>query len=201
MQESFNTLECSSQILCKSATWTWNIKDEKIFFSDGWKKMLGFSTNEITSNISEWTERLHPQDKFKTVKILASLTKDSNSYFDIYYRIKNKADSFCWMNCYGSATEFDDEGKALIISGIQQDVDELKTSEEYFKEINLRFSTLAENFGGAILLENEERKIFLSISNFVISLTSQFRLNNYLVVIAVTPQKTANIFLRIQKNL
>ena len=166
MQESFNTLECSSQILCKSATWTWNIKDEKIFFSDGWKKMLGFSTNEITSNISEWTERLHPQDKFKTVKILASLTKDSNSYFDIYYRIKNKADSFCWMNCYGSATEFDDEGKALIISGIQQDVDELKTSEEYFKEINLRFSTLAENFGGAILLENEERKIFFINQQF-----------------------------------
>lgn len=72
------------------------------------------------------------------------------------------------MNCYGSAAEFDDDGNALIVNGIQQDVDELKTSEEYYSEVNLRFGTLAENFGGGILLENEERRIFLSINNSVI---------------------------------
>jgi hypothetical protein len=88
------------------------------------------------------------------------------------------------MNCYGSATEFDDEQTALIITGIQQDVDELKTSEEYYKEVNLRFrGKLAENFGGGILLKMKNEKYFLSISNFVISLTSRSSGNNYLEVI------------------
>jgi PAS domain-containing protein len=85
-------LECSSLVLCKSGNWKWNIKDEKISLSDGWKKMLGFTSEEINFNhISEWIEDLHPHDKFKTLKILTSLKKDANSYFDFYYRIKNKS--------------------------------------------------------------------------------------------------------------
>jgi len=96
-----------------------------------------FFSDDIKNNIPEWIERLHPSDKFKTIKILTSLKKDINAHFDFYYRIKNKSGSYCWMNCYGTAIEFDEFNKATVISGVQQDVDELKTSEEYYREVNL----------------------------------------------------------------
>lgn len=160
MKETINTLDCPNKIPCKSAAWTWNVTDETVSFSENWKKMLGYSENEIGTSISEWIDRLHTQDRFKVVKYLTSLRKDQNIHFDFYYRIKNKSGFYCWMNCYGSAIDFNDDNLPKTIVGIQQDVDELKTSEEYFKEINLRFGALSENFGGGILLENEERKIF-----------------------------------------
>jgi len=166
MHETKSIIECSSLVLCKSGSWKWNIKEETISLSDGWKRMLGFTSEEIKDHISEWIERLHPNDKFKTLKILTSLKKDANQHFDFYYRIKNKSGSYCWMNCYGSATEFDDNNTATIITGVQQDVDDLKTSEEYYREVNLRLGKLSENFGGGILLENEERKIFFINQQF-----------------------------------
>ena len=166
MIENLTPIDCDSSVVFKSGYWKWDIKDEKIQLSNNWKKMLGFDSEEVSGTVQEWIERLHPTDKFRTLKILTSLKKGSNEYFDFYYRIKNKSNVYCWMNCYGSAIEFDEDGNALSITGIQQDVDELKTSEEYYSEVNLRFGTLAENFGGGILLENEERKIFFINQQF-----------------------------------
>ena len=166
MKDNIKTVECSTKFSCKSAEWTWNTKSEIVTYSDNWKRMLGFDVHEIGTSISEWIDRLHPQDRFKTVKYLTSLKKDLNNNFDFFYRIKNKTGMYCWMNCYGAAIEFNDDNSPKIIVGIQQDVDELKTSEEYFKEVNLRFGALAENFGGGILLENEERRIFFINQQF-----------------------------------
>jgi len=166
MKDNINITECTTNLNCKSAAWTWNVTSETVTYSENWKKMLGFNANELSSSINEWIERLHPQDKFKTIKYLTSLKKDQNVHFDFYYRIRNKAGLYCWMNCYGSAIEFNEDNSVKLIVGIQQDVDELKTSEEYFKEVNLRFAALSENFGGGILLENEERRIFFINQQF-----------------------------------
>jgi PAS domain S-box-containing protein len=158
--------ECPSEELCKSGAWTWNITENTFSVSNNWKKMLGYSVDEISILDNEWIEKLHPDDKFKTSKILNSLNKNIITHFDFYYRIKNKYGLYCWMNCYGSAINFDKENNATVIQGVQQDVDDLKVSEEYFREVNLRFSVLAENFGGGILLENQERKIFFINQQF-----------------------------------
>lgn len=37
--------------------------------------MLGFNSEEVSGSIHEWIERLHPADKFRTLKILTSLKK------------------------------------------------------------------------------------------------------------------------------
>jgi CHASE1-domain containing sensor protein len=39
--------------------WDWNLITNKVFFSDQWKKMLGFTTEEIVANIKEWKKRVH----------------------------------------------------------------------------------------------------------------------------------------------
>lgn len=166
MIESPIKVDCPIEMPCKSANWTWEVSTGIITFSDNWKKMLGYKPEEIGSSISEWIDRIHPQERFLTLKFLTSLRKNLNIYFDFYYRIKNKSNHFCWKNCYGYASEFNDDNTPKIITGIQQDVDELKTSEEYFKEVNLRFGALTENYGGGILLENEDRKIFFINQQF-----------------------------------
>lgn len=147
------------QGLCKSGSWIWNIKDNTVNYSDEWKISLGFEREELSNNISEWIERIHPKDRFESLKILTGLNKNGKTHFDFYYRIKTKSGVYCWMNCYGTALEFDENDKASLLWGIQQDVDDLKTSEEYYRRINLGLEKLSENFGGGILFESEDRKI------------------------------------------
>ena len=61
MHETKSIIECSSLVLCKSGSWKWNIKEETISLSDGWKRMLGFTSEEIKDHISEWIERVKPE--------------------------------------------------------------------------------------------------------------------------------------------
>ena len=45
--------------------WDWNLITNEVFFSEQWKKMFGFSDNEISGSIKEWDKRVHPDDKEK----------------------------------------------------------------------------------------------------------------------------------------
>ena len=42
--------------------WDWNLKTNKIFYSERWKTMLGYEDWEIANNHDEWTKRVHPED-------------------------------------------------------------------------------------------------------------------------------------------
>ena len=43
-------------------TWDWNVKTNEVFFSTRWKEMLGYSDEEISNNLDEWSSRVHPDD-------------------------------------------------------------------------------------------------------------------------------------------
>ena len=42
--------------------WDWNILTNETYFSDAWKKTLGFNIDEISKHVDEWTKRVHPED-------------------------------------------------------------------------------------------------------------------------------------------
>ena len=42
--------------------WDWDLKTNKILYSDRWKEMLGFNDDEISDTADEWLSRVHPED-------------------------------------------------------------------------------------------------------------------------------------------
>jgi PAS domain S-box-containing protein len=46
--------------------WDWNCVTNEVLFSHNWKAMLGYSDDEISSNLDEWSKRIH-QDDLKRV--------------------------------------------------------------------------------------------------------------------------------------
>jgi PAS domain S-box-containing protein len=42
--------------------WDWNMSTGEVFYSDQWKKLLGYEKNEINGDLSEWETRIHPAD-------------------------------------------------------------------------------------------------------------------------------------------
>ncbi|MBD2059502.1 EAL domain-containing protein [Oculatella sp. FACHB-28] len=109
--------------------WDWNLKTSEIYFSPRWKSMLGYLDEEITNQLDEWFERVHPEDlDWVKVKIAAHLD-GLTPHFENEHRMLHRDGTYRWMLSRGLAVR-DAKGKATRIAGSQTDITTHKQAEE-----------------------------------------------------------------------
>lgn len=109
--------------------WDWFLETGECFYSARWKEMLGYDKDHVFSNIDDWLERIHP-DQRKNVrtlfhKHLAGMTER----FVAQYQILCKDNHYLWVSCHGFALR-DESGTPVRIAGSQTDISQKKTQEE-----------------------------------------------------------------------
>ena len=109
--------------------WDWDLKTNKICYSDRWKEMLGFNDHEISDTADEWLSRVHPEDHDRVRASIDAYLEGTTSNFEIEYRIRHFSDNYLWMMAKGLAIRTSD-GRATRFAGSQTDVSERKSNEE-----------------------------------------------------------------------
>ncbi len=109
--------------------WDWDLKTNKILYSDRWKEMLGFNDDEISDTADEWLSRVHPEDHDRVRASIDAYLEGTTSNFEIEYRIRHFSDNYLWMMAKGLAIRTSD-GIATRFAGSQTDVSERKSNEE-----------------------------------------------------------------------
>jgi len=109
--------------------WDWDLKTNKILYSDRWKDMLGFNDDEISDTADEWLSRVHPEDHDRVRASIDAYLEGTTSNFEIEYRIRHFSDNYLWMMAKGLAIRTSD-GRATRFAGSQTDVSERKSNEE-----------------------------------------------------------------------
>ena len=112
--------------------WDWDLKTNKILYSDRWKEMLGFNDDEISDTADEWLSRVHPEDHDRVRASIDAYLEGTTSNFEIEYRIRHFSDNYLWMMAKGLAIRTSD-GRATRFAGSQTDVSERKSNEEQMK--------------------------------------------------------------------
>lgn len=110
--------------------WDWNSQTNKVFFSNQWKNMLGYSEDEIGTDISEWESRVHPEDK---PNYFADLDKHFEGKTSVYvneHRMLCKNGSYKWILDRGKVIEWTEDGKPLRMIGTHTDITERKLLEK-----------------------------------------------------------------------
>ncbi|TGK82513.1 PAS domain S-box protein [Leptospira noumeaensis] len=110
--------------------WDWNSQTNKVFFSNQWKNMLGYSEEEIGSDISEWESRVHPEDK---PNYFADLDKHFEGKTSVYvneHRMLCKDGSYKWILDRGKVIEWTEDGKPLRMIGTHTDITDRKLLEK-----------------------------------------------------------------------
>jgi len=109
--------------------WDWDIPTGKVYFSDRWKTMLGFSTDEVGNTIDEWSKRIHPEDMDATMQRIKILLAGETPSLNHEHRILCKDGSFRWILDKGMVVERDSAGKAKRMIGTHSDIHDLKMLE------------------------------------------------------------------------
>lgn len=146
--------------------WEYNFKTKAIFYSAGYKRMLGFKEDEFANDSNEWLSRIHPDDLkiiYNTDELyfLGHINNHSKEY-----RLRRKDGNYIWVLDRGKVVSYSEDGSPEIIIGTQTNIDKQKQLEFSLKANNNRLLSLITNLHTAVLLEDENRKVFMINKQF-----------------------------------
>jgi len=129
--------------------WDWNLKTDKVYYSERWKTMLGYEQDEVSDSPDEWKSRIHPDDCDRIFKLINEHLEGNSEFYSGEHRLRCKDGSYKWILTRGKAL-FDEAGKAIRISGSHTDISEKKVSEDIIidrtQQLDAIFALSADGF-------------------------------------------------------
>jgi len=132
----------------RDGTWDWpDLKDEKMWWSDGCYRLLGFEPGAFAATHSEWLRLIHPADREKIRR--TSLPKSDRCYVELHekfeYRMRHASGVYHWY-CHRAVVDHDERGRAVRMTGSIADIQDRKAFENLAHEkIQLRDNFLGKD--------------------------------------------------------
>jgi len=146
-QERFNL----AMQAAKDGIWDWNLMTNEVYFSPGWKTMLGYTNDEIKNELSEWERLTDSEDLKKTWNVIKECTTGKRDRFLIEFKMKHKDGH--WIDVLSRAnTVFDENGTAVRMIGTHVDISERKQMENSLRESEEQYRSLFEEMLSAFAL-------------------------------------------------
>jgi len=99
-----------------------------ITYSSEFRNMLGYTDeSEFPDRLSSWSDRLHPEDKERSIKAFADHILDTTGKtpFDVEYRLKTKSGDYFYFHASGETVR-DERGNAIRVAGSLLDITKTK---------------------------------------------------------------------------
>ena len=143
-------------------TWQWNIQSGETEFNERWAAIIGYSLNELGSTSKEtWAALCHPGDLKKSTELFKQHFLGKSEYYHIETRMRHKNGQWVWVLARGKVSEWDKEGKPLLMYGTHQDI----TIRKYTELAMIKLSNELAPLNGIELL-NETCKYLADTLSF-----------------------------------
>ncbi len=120
--------------------WDWEILSNTVFYSDRFKEILGYTSEEFPGTIDAFRCRLHPEDADAVWAAVEHHLRERVPY-NVEYRLQTKWGEYRWFHARGQAI-WDSKGNATRMSGSLQDITDLKLAEESLRESEEKYKLL-----------------------------------------------------------
>ena len=124
--------------------WDWDIVASTVFYSTQWKAMLGFSEDDISNALVEWSKRVHPDDLAQAMAEVEAHFNGTTSLYINEHRVSCKDGSWKWILTRGLVVIRDALGKPLRMIGTHSDITERKLGEETIRSSLLEKEALLQ---------------------------------------------------------
>ncbi|MGV3599212.1 MAG: PAS domain S-box protein [Bacteroidota bacterium] len=114
--------------------WDWDGKSDTVFFSAQWKRMLGYSEDEIGDKLTEWSDRVHPEDIDKCYEDLNKHFRGETPIYINEHRLLCKDGTYKWILDRGKVIEWDEDGKPARVIGTHSDISLQKEKEKVLQQ-------------------------------------------------------------------
>jgi chemotaxis protein methyltransferase CheR len=145
--------------------WDWDLLSDIVFYSDRFREILGYSFAEFPGTIDSFRNLLHPDDADAIWAAIERHLQERLPY-KVEYRLRTKSGEYLWFLARGQAI-WNDEGKAIRMSGSIQDITERKQAELNLQVALSEISELKEKLEVERAYLQEEIKLEYNYENII----------------------------------
>lgn len=131
----------------------WNLVTNEIYYSPGWKRMLGYEDNELPNDFSIWEKLTELEDVKKSWEMQQEVISKKRDRFIMEFKMKHKDGH--WVDILSRAEAvFDETGKAVRMIGTHIDISERKKAEVRIRESERLLQTLIETIPDLVWMKD-----------------------------------------------
>ncbi|KFL35127.1 MULTISPECIES: EAL domain-containing protein [unclassified Sulfurospirillum] len=109
--------------------WDWDYVHQHHVVNDKWLSFLGLKREDIENDVTDWEERIHPEDRMLTHKAVEHTIKHHQPYV-VEFRMRHKDGHWVWIEGSGAVVERDDKtGAPLRLAGTHRDISDRKNAQ------------------------------------------------------------------------
>ena len=127
-----------AQSLAHIGSWEWNIKENKISWSDELYRIFDAERESFDSTFENYTSLIHPEDREYTQNVILEAL-DKRKPFDFYHRIKMRDETIHIIHGRGKV-DVDDSNEPIRMSGTAQDITETVEIQNKINKLNQTFN-------------------------------------------------------------
>ncbi len=129
--------------------WDWHLATETVDYSSGWKTLLGYADDEIGHDLTEWTDRIHPEDLPPALAAVQAHLAGATPHYEAMHRLRCKDGGWKWILTRGSVFTRDASGQPERLIGTHTDITAQKATEEHLQrsEERLRLALAGARLG------------------------------------------------------
>lgn len=127
--------------------WDWDISTGVVHFSPQWKRLLGFSPDEVPARVEFFYTLVHPDDVERLKKVLEDHLSGKTPIKQDEIRLRSKSGEYRWFLDRGKVVERDDRGLPKRMVGIITDVTERRLESMALAESQKRTRLLVKGAG------------------------------------------------------
>ena len=145
-ERSLRELTRQYQLVLKAsndAFFDFNVKEQKITYSDRWFTMLGYGPDEFPQTYETWKNLLRPDSSDQVEKKIWEAINTGNRWQEAFQMLR-KDGNWAWILARGMTVEIDGEGKPVRVIGTHTDISELKKTEAKLDEYREHLETLVK---------------------------------------------------------
>lgn len=122
--------------------WDWDFQSTRVFYSEQWKNQLGYSGDEISDHICEWSDRLHPEDRASALTKGFEFFQSGNQSYSSVFRLRHRDSSWRWIAAKGFIVRDADDkprravGTHIDITASKELEERLRTAKEQAERAN-----------------------------------------------------------------
>ncbi len=114
--------------------WDWDAVTNEVFYSNAWKRTLGYAPDEIGSTLAEWDERIHPEDRERTWADRHRHLAGETAVYTSEHRLRCRDGSWKWILDRGRVILRDPQGKPLRAIGTHTDLSGRLAAEQALRD-------------------------------------------------------------------
>ncbi len=135
----------------KDGIFDWDIEGQDIYYSPGWKRMLGYEQDELPDEFSTWETLTHPDDVKASWVMINEVIDGKRDRFEKEFRMRHRDGH--WVYILSRANLYKDEQTGCVrVVGTHIDISERKQIEEVLQENESRYRELFNNIKSGVAI-------------------------------------------------